>query len=182
MKTKKGFTLIEITVAVAIFTTFVVVFTTVLLSFVKNQNKSLSSQVLVDNTSYVLEYMSRALRMAQKDVLGECIDSKNNYQLIHGGKGIGFMNYSGVCQEFFWDSQEGKLYEQKYLEDPLAITPLGLKVSSFEIEGEDTWGQEQIPLTQPRVTLSLKVEKEDDSQVFINVKTTVSQRNLNDKL
>ena len=179
MKTKKGFTLIEIIVAVTIFTAFVIIFTTVVVSFVKSQGKSLASQLLVDNTSYVLEYMSRALRMAQKDYLGTCINVGTNYKLTQGGKGIKFVNYSGVCQEFYWNDQEGKLYEKKDLNESLAITPLGLKVNSFEIEGEDTWGQDQIPLTQPKVTLFLGAEKEDDPQVFINVRTTVSQRNLN---
>ena len=62
----KGFTLIEMVVAVAIFTLLVGTTSSIFLSSIKTQKQGLATQENIDQASYLMEYMSRSLRMAKK--------------------------------------------------------------------------------------------------------------------
>jgi len=175
----RAFTLIEIMVAVAIFAILLTTFTGFFLSAVQAQRKALASQELIDNVSYNLEYMSRAIRMARKDLAGDCISMKNNYEITQQGRGIEFKNYQGECQEFFWNNSDNRLYESKN-EEVLPLTPAGLEVLSFQLGPSDSWGQGQE--TQSRVTLYLEIKgkgEKPELQPEIKIQTTISQRNLN---
>ncbi len=174
----KGYTLIEIMVAVGIFFVVIAAPTGFFVVSLKGQQKALSSQELFDNVSYSLEYMSRALRMAKKDLTGDCISQKVNYEITLMGTGIKFKNYQGVCQEFFLDT-DYRLKESKSGEvNPL--TSNDLKVDSFKIGPTESWDQGDNE--QPRVTLLLEVRgargQREELQPVIKIQTTISQRNL----
>lgn len=195
----KSYTLIEILVAVSIFTIVIAAPTGFLVGSLKGQQKALASQKLLDNTSYALEYISRSLRMAKKDTIGSCIsplDSTNyrNYEktdfrelngIGYSGSGIKFKNYQEVCQEFFLDETEGhetkdQLMESKNGTAPVALTSDELEVVSFKIGPDDGWDQNDN--NQPRVTLFLEIKggkgQRPELRPLIKIQTTISQRNL----
>lgn len=195
----KSYTLIEVLVAVSIFTIVIAAPTGFLVGSLKGQQKALASQKLLDNTSYTLEYISRALRMAKKDTIGSCIlplDSTNyrNYErtdfrelngIGYSGSGIKFKNYQEVCQEFFLDETEGhetkgRLMESKNGTAPVALTSDELEVVSFKIGPDDGWDQNDND--QPRVTLFLEIKggkgQRPELRPLIKIQTTISQRNL----
>jgi prepilin-type N-terminal cleavage/methylation domain-containing protein len=179
---KNAFTLIEIMVAVGIFAILLTTFTGFFVGAVQSQRKTLASQELIDNVSYNLEYMSRTIRMARKDLVGDCISIKNNYETNPERNRIRFLNYQGECQEFFWNDNDNRLYELKNGETALPLTPANLEVVSFVLSGSESWGQDQEPLTQPKVTLFLEVKgkgQKPELQPLIKIQTTISQRNLN---
>ena len=175
----RGYTLIEILVAVGIFTVVIAAPTGFLVSSLKGQQKALSSQELVDGVSFSLEYMSRAIRMAKKDLTGFCITQDMNYETTRGGKGIKFKNYEGVCQEFFWDT-DNTLKEVKDTGFPVALTSNDLEVISFKFGPDGSWDQNDNE--QPRITLFLEVKgiksQKPELQPQIKIQTTISQRNL----
>ncbi len=176
----KGFTLIEIIIGVAIFAILSTVFTGLLVNSIQSQQKALASQELIDNISYNLEYMSRAIRMAKKELSNPpvCLSSRGlNYEQTRGGNGLKFINYDNVCQEFFLNVADGRLYESKNGEAALPLTPSSFRVVSFRFGPSGSWDQEE-PREQPRVTFSLEIEKKGYNSV-INIQTTISQRNLN---
>ena len=188
MATNKGFTLIEIMVAVSIFAILVTTFTGFFVGAIQGQQKALASQELVNNVSYNLEYMSRAIRMAKKDFTGSCltaVGAKYNYETNGSRNRIRFLNYEDKCQEFFLDGNQ--LKERKSIdssaanfETPLSLTPVNSEVVSFNLGPSDTWSQEQ--KTQPRVTLFLELKgkgQKPELQPLIKIQTTISQRNLN---
>lgn len=192
MANNKGFSLIEVLVAIVIFGTMLTVFAGVFVGSIQSQQNVLASQSLIDSVSYNLEYMSRALRMAKKQLLDgiECLSSNGlNYELTRGGKGLKFIKFDhatqqDVCQEFFWNEEEGRLYEWKDDEwkdgEEFPLTPASLQVVSFEIGGDHTWGQDD--LIQPKVILFLEIETREHKPAdrpSITIQTTVSQRNLN---
>jgi prepilin-type N-terminal cleavage/methylation domain-containing protein len=180
MPNNKGYTLIEVLVAIGIFIILLAAPTGFFVSALKSQKKALASQELIDNVSYTLEYISRALRMAKKDVDGVCIESGLNYQTTRGGKGIKFVNYQDVCQEFFWDTDEDRLKEIKNGSSPLSLTPGNLEVISFQIGPSDSWDQDDYE--QPKVTILLEIKGKrsikTEFQPSIKIQTTISQRNL----
>jgi len=189
----KGYTLIEIMVAVGIFTTVIAAPTGFFVSSLKGQQRALNSQILVDNVSYSLEYISRALRMAKKELdltcktdLSNCCLKNNgvgfNYELTREGKGIRFINYQDACQEIFLDTADSQLKETKNDGSPVVLTSKKLQVLSFKIgtTTPDIWSQDDDK--QARVTLFLEIQAKGPeafgSQPKIQIQTTVSQRNL----
>lgn len=183
----KSYTLIEVLVAVSIFTIIIAAPTGFLVGSLKGQQKVLASQKLLDNTSYALEYMSRALRMAKKELSTELaaaclLDNSNilyghNYQITQGGNGLRFISYEEECQEFFLEN--GTLKESK--DGAInSLTSDDLEVISFKIGPDDSWDQNDND--QPRVTLFLEIKggkgQMEETRPLIKIQTTVSQRNL----
>ncbi|MDD5144687.1 MAG: prepilin-type N-terminal cleavage/methylation domain-containing protein [Candidatus Pacebacteria bacterium] len=181
---KGGFTLIEICVAVAIFSLAITALFGFLNQTTKTQERSLIMGRMIDNTSYVLEYMSRALRMAKKDDLGgvNClVGNKVNYEITRAGQGIKFRNYKDECQEFFLESDKLKEWKNTGgIQAENFFTPSNIEIGDFKIGPSDTWDQNDDQ--QPRVTLYLKAVYSEgywsNSPLLLDVQTTVSQRNL----
>ncbi len=190
----EGYTLIEVMVAVGIFTTVIAAPTGFFVSSLKGQQRALASQELIDNVSYSLEYVSRTLRMAKKELNcisktdpSTCVCLKNkgygfNYETTQGGKGIRFNNYQNACQEIFWDTSDNQFKEIKDGGAPVVLTPRKLEVVSFKIgtTTPDIWSQDNDK--QARVTLFLEIQAKGPavfgSQPKIQIQTTISQRNL----
>ena len=163
----QGFTIIEMIVAVAVFTLLVSAGSGVFISSIKAQRQSLATQEVLDQTSYLMEYMSRALRMAKKDLTGVCTGTaKLNYAFEN--QCIKFMNYQDECQYFCLDGTRIKDEDGHYL------TSGNLNVSSFEV---NLLGYQQPPTDylQPRLTIFLTIQGKE--QTMLKIQTTISQRN-----
>ena len=179
---QKGYTLIEILVAIGIFFVVIAAPTGFFVSSLKAQQKALSSQELTDNISYMLEYMSRAIRMAKKDDINgiNCLSgNKINYEITPSGQGgIRFKNYKNECQEFYLEDGRIKEYRTGYSQ-PLFLTSNDLEVEEFNIFLS---GETQIDSFQPKVTIFLKIKGKRSAspelQPKIKIQTTISQRNL----
>ena len=178
-KMSAGFTLIEMLVAVAIFSIVTGLAMGIFVTAMKSQRKILAQQQLLDQVSYAKEYMSRAIRMARKDdieiggVNVNCLllEDKANYATTTTGQGgIKFRNYNNDCQEFYL---EGERLKENKNGVALALTSDNLEVKSFKITPS---GWDQIDNLQPAVTIFLDIEGKD--QAKIQIQTTISQRNL----
>lgn len=178
-----GFTLIEMLITMLVFSIIIVAASGLFISAIRGQARTLAIQRLLDQTSYALEYMGRAIRMAKKDINGTCISAKLNYATTTSGTGgIRFKNYEDDCQEFFreWDGIAGvyRLKEVK-AESINYLTSPDLDTVSFKIGPSDSW--DQYDTLQPRVTIFLEIRKagsEPEKQPKIKIQTTVSQRRL----
>ena len=185
MDNKKAFTLIEIVVSVTIFVLMVTAASGLFVSGLKAQRQSLASQQLLDQTSYVLEYMSRALRMAKKELFNHaysCLTTHgNNYENPAGNTSkIRFIKFNyeanqDFCHEF--SLQNGILQEyKKNLEtgeestQPLISADLTIKSLYFNLAGHTQ--QDDL---QPKITTFLDIEGQEQSG--IKIQTTISQRN-----
>ena len=184
---KEGYTLIEVLVAIAMFSIAITISTNFFISSFRSQNRALSIRETVDNTSHVMEYIARALRMARKDKDGSCITAGTNYEITRGGKGIKFKNYQepSVCQELYWEVNvnDSCIYESKDGADGLPLTSSYLEVTLFQFRllGESQSNNGQSNNEQPRVTVLLEIAKKGLSgSTFTKTRTqtTISQRNL----
>ncbi|OGZ18128.1 MAG: hypothetical protein A2Z78_01370 [Candidatus Nealsonbacteria bacterium RBG_13_36_15] len=178
---KNGYTLIEVLVALTIFTVVIAAPTGFFVSALKGQQKVLASQEVYDNISYTLEYISRALRMARKDLTGSCITENMNYVTTADGNGIKFKNYDGDCQEFYLDIEDNRLKETSDAKGVgIPLTARNIEVVSFTIEGEGTWSQDDG--FQPKITLLLEIKGKrgalPELQPIMKIQTSVSQRQL----
>lgn len=189
-----GYTLIEILVAVSIFTTVIAAPTGFFITALKVQQKALASQKILDETSYVLEYVGRAIRMAKKELTCEykdspqtcfCLKTKGygyNYETTRDGNGIRFNTYDtpSDCKEIFWDTSDNKIKERKNKGEEIPLTSDDLEVVSFKVGPPDSWTQDDN--LQPRITLYLEVKgikvAQPELQPVLKIQTTISQRNL----
>ena len=181
----KGYTLIEVLVAVVVFSITVAGPTGLFISSLEGQTRTLLLGRMTESSSYSLEYMSRALRMAKKDLTGTCIDAKTNYKNPSGISSIRFLKYdetlaADICMEFLVSG--GQLGERKSANEQSsglgsfsALTPNELDVTSTKFV---ITGQSQTDNLQPRVTIYFRMTKKNQSQPEIKIETTVSQRNL----
>jgi len=178
----KSFTLIELLVAVTIFSISIVAATGLLAASLRGQGFTLASQELLDQTSYAMEYMSRALRMATKELNctdGTCSCLANqgyNYEL-NGVSTIKFINHlqNDDCQEF--SLENGRL---KYTtgNGDFYLTGKDIKVTTLKF---NVSGGSQDDDVQPKVTILLEAEKEGptpEETPKIKIQTSISQRNL----
>lgn len=178
---QKGFTLAEILVAMAVFLLIMGSATGLFTSAVRNQRRFLITQEILNQTSYALEYMGRTIRMARKDLSGDCIAAQTNYANPSGDSSIRFLDYDGKCREF---SKEGtqlteKRSDTQYAADfpstgtPLTSASTNLSINSlkFRLSGE-TQGDE----LQPRVTIFLDIGGRE--YPGLKIQTTISQRQL----
>ena len=187
-----GFTLVEMLVAISVFITVLGASSAIFVDVIRNQKRVLANHELLNQTSYVLEYMGRAIRMAKKDDIGgvNCLlGNKVNYEKTnnrilggspYSGPGIKFRNYENICQEFFLDNNDYQLKESKNNAAPLPLTSHDLKVNFFNIGPDDSWDQ-QDDSDQPRVTLFLDIKRSDfpfGEEPEVKIQTTISQRNL----
>lgn len=209
MRLSRGFTLVELIVVIAVFLFVVGAAMGIFISIVQHQRIILSEQELLSQSSYVLEYMSKALRMAGKDLTGECLagNSGYNYLLTHKNlssgfyEGIKFINQSDInkvtglpiCHEFSLDTSDPENPILKEKKDGLpsggiALTSDRLFINSirFGINGEiDFTNEDNIGAPgdngiQPRITIFLDIKIQGDSnQSSKKIQTTVSQRDLN---
>jgi prepilin-type N-terminal cleavage/methylation domain-containing protein len=190
--TNKGVSLIEMLTAVAIFAITVGAISGLFISAIRSQRRVLATQELLDQTSYVMEYMGRALRMAKKELnASTCLSAYGlNYEIATipgtGKNGLKFINYYGICQGFFLDNDvdgdgdDDQLKEWIEGQTPLPITSDKLDIENlqFNLSGK---AQPPADYLQPRVTIFLEMwgrETIGMERPKIQIQTSISQRNL----
>ena len=190
-KNGAGFTLIEMVFVLAIFLIIIGVMVDIFISMVKHQKRILLEQELLNQSSYALEYMSKALRTAAIDSGGDCLEVPGYmYLLTHCSgssgpcQGIKFINHSDndACQEFFVDTNESSGFALKEMKNDqpaqnLLSEKFTLNNGMFLINGDKTLRfATSSDLVQPRVTLLLNANTNGPLSQQKVVQTTVSLR------
>lgn len=175
-----GFTIPELLVSLFVFSLVFVSAGGLLISGIGVQRKSGVQQELMDQASYLAEYVSRALRQVRKelvDVPSNCLTTAGrgfNYELNPAGDLIRFLNRNNSCQQFFLSGTQ--IFEQTSADstaanfgsqvaltsDNLQVTRLGFFIS----------GAGQGDNLQPKATFVIELNGEARMQ------TTVSQRKI----
>jgi len=173
-----GFTIVELLVTISIFFVIIVAFVNTFAFSLREQSKNLEMTNILNNASFASEYISKALRMAQKDKTGVCVGTaKHNYSEDAGGNPtsvIKFLNGEGKCQEFLLDGNEIKVKFVGIDADstPLTASSIIVEDLKFKVQGDG-----QGDGLQPKVTFVFKMRTENMKTPFI-FQTTVSQRAL----
>lgn len=168
MKTNKGVSLIEMLITVLIFSLVMGTAAGIFASAIKLQRYNLKHQQLLNQVSYTAEYMSRAIRMAQKDD-GTCIDGSN---YLETADSIKFATYHDQCWEFFLQNGQLKINKDGTVYE---LSSSSFQVSDFIVnvigDGVDN--------LQPKVTIYLEITGIGSGyQPKVKIQTTISQRNL----
>jgi len=170
-KKLKGVTLIEILVALSIFSIVTTGAISLFSSLIKTQKNLLDRAYVLNTLSYSIEYTSKALRMAQKDITGSCIGAKKNFFLT-GSSNIKFLNSRNQCQEIFLENGALKVRKQGIAQ---SLTPSNVIVESVTFV---LLGESQADTLQSKVSFSLKAKSTNNAVSPFLIQTTISQRML----
>lgn len=171
-KLDRGFTLIELLVAVGVFSIVVGISTNMFINAIQAQRKALVVQNVADNARYVMETISREMRVARVD---------NN--LIVNPTDISFTsnseNRKGQIVKFFFDAAAGNvMFDDDIAGGDIArqITATSnVKVTALNFTIDNASGQ-------PKITVVLSAQATTPgaaANTIINLQTTISPREIN---
>jgi len=181
IKKNKGFSLVEMLVVALILSLVIGVATGFFASTVKVQRYNLEHQKIFNQTTFAVEYIGRAIKMAQRNSDSSqeltCLEVGENYRLINQSR-IRFINSDGDCQEIFRRIVNGNGVISYTINDgsPIDITSRELNVYSlvFNITGESSSDQ-----LQPRVTYIINTTLSNMmTSKRLEAHTTISQRRI----
>ncbi|MFA5208609.1 MAG: type II secretion system protein [Candidatus Paceibacterota bacterium] len=183
----KGFTLVETLVALLIFGFVSVILVNIFVSVLNSQKRILQNQELMNQSSYALEYMTKAIRMTEKDMTGACSGAAGeNFRVGTSPVSIAFLAYdlkdsTYKCVQFLIEdnaikerrSTDGNLPSGTAL--PITSSAVSVERLEFYVTG-DILGDN----IQPKITIMIKMKSLSSSTnaPVIIVQTTVSQRKL----
>lgn len=173
---KNGFTLIELLVGIAIFALLLGALIGVFVSAIKLQKMALLEQDALNQISFSIEYIGRALRMAEKENGAfSCLLNGSSYDNPGDiSSAIQFINHlqEDYCQKFFLDGNTLKYIKDIDIpEEEIALTSPDIVVEELKFQ---LLGELDNDDLQPRVTIFLKI----GFPINIELQTTISQRNL----
>ncbi|MDO8667517.1 MAG: hypothetical protein Q7K35_00255 [bacterium] len=154
LRTEKGTSLLELLVAITLFTFMILVATQIFKMVIDGQRNAISAQNVQENMRYALEKMSKEIRMAQKSDT-DCLPGATNKVFNVTTDGINdtiyFKNKDGACVSYYLlDSRLGVTAGGV----PDFATPAKIKVSNLRFNAVD----DGIGDVQPYVTMSMDVE------------------------
>ncbi|OHA74104.1 MAG: hypothetical protein A2940_00425 [Candidatus Wildermuthbacteria bacterium RIFCSPLOWO2_01_FULL_48_29] len=171
MNNQRAFTLIEMLVALAVFGIIIGITSGYLVSAISVQRETLAIRPMVDETSFVAEYMSRALRPAQRSQDASCLSASGlYYEVSPTGDSVTFIDEDERCREMYFEAGAGKIRETIDGVDG-ALTSSSLDIQNMEFV---------LPASaerHPQVTFSMEVRpREETASRVLRIQTTISQR------
>lgn len=172
---KKGFTLVEILVAVALFTVVATISAGALISVFDANNKSQTSKMVVDNLNIAIEDMARTIKFGAAYHCGSggtlilpqnCSTGANFLALNFNGSTIVYRRNGNTIEK---STNGGTSYV------PITEPSVVIQNLTFYTFGTDTSDQ-----LQPYVVIVIKgyVGTKPTQQTNFSIQTTVSQRTL----
>ena len=157
---QKGFTLIEIIVAIGIFTAVITMALATFLNISNVQRKAGALRAVNDNLNFALEMMSREIRAGKNYCANLCSVSSFNLSNSQNENVVYRLNSSSIERS----SDGGNTF--------LRLTSPEIKIDNLEFI---------FPASiQPRVTIVLNGSVSDPKigELILNIQTTISQRKL----
>lgn len=171
-KFTRGFTLVEMMVAVSLFTIVMTVSAGALLTIIDANTKSQTLKNIMNNLNFALEGMSKSIRVGTNYICGDYVsgsDCKNGgksitFTLPDGGKVTYKLVGSGIYKVI------GDVTSLPITGNEVVITNM-----VFYVTGSDS-----ADTLQPRVLFTLQgyAGTKEKSKTYFNLQTTVSQRQL----
>ncbi len=173
--TNKGFSLIELTVSVAIFAIIIVSAGNIFIQISKAQREMLTRQILIDEGRYIMESMIKDIRMGY------------GFTSVENNTRLNFMRYNGKASFYCLADKDGVCKDnEKYLAktecetqgeclakinaQPISSEKTNIKNLEFHIDTKE----------QPLVTVILTLEPKNYKEIIkpLKLQNTVSQRCL----
>lgn len=173
LKNNSGVTLLELTVAVAIFSVVVLSATQIFKMVVDDQRSAIAAQHTQESMRYALEVMGKEMRMAQKSVGNECGPQLNG-KVYNIQGGLRFKNINSQCVRYFLENDAGiSRLKIKRDEDSGYITPDEIEVSDLEFDVIDNVGTYQSSVT---LKMTVQAAGKELHKSEMKIQTSISSR------
>ncbi len=182
-KNKKGTTLIELLISIAVFAIAVGINANIFISTLKSQKRSVGVQNVTDNARYAMEVITRELRTMNVDLtldngyctFASCMNVNGDYSTIYFVSGSENRNLNIIKVSL---NNGVIMFDDEVLltpDDDMPITDSS-KVNvvdlNFKVDNVST-------STQPRITIKMQVEPKNEPGNILNMQTTISPREIN---
>ena len=179
-KTQKGLTLIELIIALGVFSMAILVSVSIFISTLKVQRRVLASQSGIDSFRYAIEIISKEVRMAKKD-LGACGHSGYVYFVPVSQDQVSFVNIEDECVRYALT--EGRLVKYMSGQDGFSLGEMPVtsedvfisKIKFLSSEAREGVGSG----IQPRITMAVTFQPKTGASTTageVNIETTISSR------
>ena len=167
IKNKKGVTLLELIVAVAIFSVVVLSAMEIFQMVIEGQRSAIAAQNIQESMRYVFEVISKEMRMAQKSGAGVCISANKVFETDLNNNELRFINEKDVCVRYYLENNRLKIDRGS---DSDFITPDEIKISDIYFKVVD--------YAQSRVNIMMDIEAVGKAmhKQPIKMQTTISSR------
>lgn len=172
----RGFTLVEMIVAISLFTVVLFIATSAFLSIVNADRKSRSVRIAIDNLNLALEDMTRKIKTGTTYNCADLDFGSTVNDCPAGGASLLFTNQDGTRARYYWYSANKAIMRtigtvtQRVTSPEITITKLNFIVSGSAVGvsggGTDT--------TQPMVVIN--IEGSVGTNLPIKLQATVTQR------
>lgn len=182
IKNQKGTTLLELVVAVAIFSVIVLSATAIFRWVIEGQRNAITSQNVQESMRYALEVISKEIKHAQKADSGNCptgVPGGKIFQSTSSDTILDFKNKNDKCVTYSVDSGTNRFKIKRTdlgggnaIED--YITPNDIKVSNlkFVVVPDNSQSQGQAKVTL-RMDIEANIGKSEHKQKM-TIQTTIS--------
>ncbi len=195
---KKGFTLLEMMVAIAIFTIIILAVVGIFKNSMEGQRSAVAAQNTQESMHYVFEVISKEIRLAKESntecdsiitSLGFPVTTANTklYHSANGGKIFYFKNKDNECVAYYIENDTNGVPRFKVFRDDISdgfnntsfyITPDEINVNRFDFSiNDNAIGVSKSQ--QPRITINMQVEMNTSQNIHkqtLNIQTTLSSR------
>lgn len=186
LKSDKGFSLIEMLVAVAVFATSATIASNALVAASDAQQKILSLKIVQDNLSYAFDTIGKEVRTGTSYHCGSNIDDfiDTPRDCVEGGVSFTFRNAARPSQKITYRLNNGRLervYEGGTMAEAVfVLTAPEANATNFKFYVQGSNPKSLGDLAQPRVTVILQgtAGAKEKIKSRINIQTTISQRLL----
>ncbi len=175
---KSGMTLMEMIVAVSIFTILIFMTSNVFIEIMSGQRRSIAQQNTQENMRYIFEVFSKEIRQAQRSD-DACYSSalNRNYNTNPSNNILYFQNKEGECVSYFVADGTLMIRRGAHL---ASTTPSFLKISGvyFDVVDNEIGMAPEEDRVQPRVTFKMRAEATNAvyGDIKLYMQTTVSSR------
>jgi prepilin-type N-terminal cleavage/methylation domain-containing protein len=168
-KQQAGVTLLELVVAISIFTMLVLSVTQIFNLTLRVGGDVVASQKIQKEMRYIFEVLSKEIRMAKVDKDGACIDQDWLYQIFDNpNHRLEFLNKDDECVIYRFENNNFYITRDSITER-LNSSDIVIEDLEFERFGFT-------PLEQPRILLRMTVYNKNDSNKKVKLQTTISSR------
>lgn len=174
LEKERGFTLLELVIAIAIFLTILIILGGMVLAAVRAQRVAIATQQVQDTLRSTLEILGRDVRLAAKDTAGTCVGASRADFIPSSGasSALTFISDRGHCLKYSLISQQVHRLIDGATDEILTSDNVFITALNFNVFGE---GNDQ---TQPRIVVRLAAQSKTSNQVTMQVETTLTQREL----
>lgn len=185
---QKGFSLVELMTAVAIFIIIIISVTAIFQKVLEGQMNAIAGQNTQESMRYAMEVISKEIRAAKKmDISKQCdlvfginsVTDNKIYNTNAGATELNFRNKDKNCVRYYIDGATNQLMIQRGAAAAQPITPDEVKVEYLKFNIKDTPFNIYPISDQPLVTLSMDVSAATGKDIYSNamkVQTTLSSR------